>query len=124
MIKPQKRDTVLLNEKLESFNTDETGIDESNKKILLRELKPSINLLNNENKLKEEKKDEENKLDEEKKVEEEKKDINENKDKEKKIKNLEDFLADVDEDEKLSFNDLLTNNKKNKWNEDDDEDDS
>ena len=48
MIKPQKRDTVLLNEKLESFNTDETGIDESNKKILLRELKPSINLLNNE----------------------------------------------------------------------------
>ena len=50
MIKPQKRDTVLLNEKLESFNTDETGIDESNKKILLRELKPSINLLNNENK--------------------------------------------------------------------------
>ena len=52
MIKPQKRDTVLLNEKLESFNTDETGIDESNKKILLRELKPSINLLNNENKIK------------------------------------------------------------------------
>ena len=50
MLKPQKRDTVLLNEKLESFNTDETGIDESNKKILLREIKPSINLLNNDNK--------------------------------------------------------------------------
>ena len=48
IIKPQKRDTVLLNEKLESFNTDEFGIDESNKKILLREIKPSFNLMIND----------------------------------------------------------------------------
>ena len=48
-IKPQKRDTVLLNEKLNSGNTDETGIEESNKIILLRQLKPSFNLIANDN---------------------------------------------------------------------------
>ena len=45
ILKPQKRDTVLLNEKLNSTNIDETGIEESNKKILLRQFKPSFNII-------------------------------------------------------------------------------
>ena len=47
ILKPQKRDTVLLNEKLNSTTNDEAGIEESNKRILLRELKPSFNLISN-----------------------------------------------------------------------------
>ena len=39
---PKKRDTLLLNEKLNEGNTDEIGIDDSKKKILLRELKPNF----------------------------------------------------------------------------------
>ena len=39
---PKKRDTLLLNEKLNEGNTDEIGIDESKKKILLREFKPNF----------------------------------------------------------------------------------
>ena len=49
VIKPQKRDTVLLNEKLNSSNIDETGIEESNKKILLRQLNPSFKFIVNDN---------------------------------------------------------------------------
>ena len=49
---PKKRDTALLNEKLNEENTDEVGIDENKKKILLREFKPNlkVNTLNNDNK--------------------------------------------------------------------------
>ena len=47
ILKPQKRDTVLLNEKLNSFNTDETGIEESNKLLLSRQIRPNINLIEN-----------------------------------------------------------------------------
>ena len=47
ILKPQKRDTVLLNEKLNSFNTDETGIEESNKRLLSRQIRPNINLIEN-----------------------------------------------------------------------------
>ena len=39
---PKKRDTALLNEKLNSNNIDEGGLDEKNKKILLREFKPNL----------------------------------------------------------------------------------
>ena len=51
---PKKRDTALLNEKLNDNNTDEMGIDENKKKILLREFKPnkhslSIDFSNNKN---------------------------------------------------------------------------
>ena len=46
-IKPQKRDTVLLNEKLDNTNTDEVGIDESNKRILLRQLQPMFHIQDN-----------------------------------------------------------------------------
>lgn len=49
---PRKRDTALLNEKLNEENTDEVGIDENKKKILLREFKPNlkVNTLKNDNK--------------------------------------------------------------------------
>ena len=50
-IKPQKRDTVLLNEKLDSSNTDETGIDESNKRILLRQFHPIFQISDNYKKI-------------------------------------------------------------------------
>ena len=39
LIMPKKRDTALLNEKLNDNNTDEMGIDENKKQILLREFK-------------------------------------------------------------------------------------
>ena len=39
---PKKRDTALLNEKLNSTYIDEGGLDEKNKKILLREFKPNL----------------------------------------------------------------------------------
>ena len=39
---PKKRDTALLNEKLNCTNIEEGGLDEKNKKILLREFKPSL----------------------------------------------------------------------------------
>ena len=42
LLSPNKRDTALLNEKLNSDNTEEKGIEESNKKILLREFKPNL----------------------------------------------------------------------------------
>ena len=46
ILKPQKRDTVLLNEKLSSTNnTDETGIEESNKRLLSRQIRPNINMI-------------------------------------------------------------------------------
>ena len=38
-IVPKKRDTTLLNEKLNNMGTDEEGIEQNNKKILLREFK-------------------------------------------------------------------------------------
>lgn len=48
ILKPQKRDTVLLNEKLSNTNnTDEVGIEESNKRLLSRQIKPNINLIEN-----------------------------------------------------------------------------
>ena len=48
ILKPQKRDTVLLNEKLSSTNnTDEVGIEESNKRLLSRQIKPNINMIEN-----------------------------------------------------------------------------
>ena len=47
ILKPQKRDTVLLNEKLNSDNTDEFGIEESNKRLLSRQIKPNINWIGN-----------------------------------------------------------------------------
>lgn len=43
ILKPQKRDTVLLNEKLSSTDINETGIEENNRKILLREFKLKFN---------------------------------------------------------------------------------
>ena len=43
-IKPKKRDTALLNEKLNSESIDEGCIDENKKKILLRELKPNLHV--------------------------------------------------------------------------------
>ena len=54
---PKKRDTALLNEKLNSTNIDEGGLEEKNKKILLREFKPNLhiktldNIINNKNKM-------------------------------------------------------------------------
>jgi len=52
-IKPIKRDTALLNEKLNSNNIDEDGIDEHKRKILLREFRTTFhgvkNGLNNKN---------------------------------------------------------------------------
>ena len=42
IIKPKKRDTALLNEKLSCTNIDEKGIEEPNKKILLRQFKSSF----------------------------------------------------------------------------------
>jgi hypothetical protein len=49
ILKPQKRDTVLLNEKLNSDNTDEFGIEESNKRLLSRQIKPNINWISKNN---------------------------------------------------------------------------
>ena len=49
VIKPKKRDTEILNEKLSSSNMDETGIEESNKRILSRQLKPTLNLMPSDN---------------------------------------------------------------------------
>ena len=49
VIKPKKRDTEILNEKLSSSNMDETGIEESNKRILSRQLKPTFNLMPSDN---------------------------------------------------------------------------
>lgn len=46
---PKKRDTALLNEKLNSTNIDEGGLDEKNKKILLREFKPNLHKINLDN---------------------------------------------------------------------------
>ena len=45
LLKPQKRDTVLLNEKLNNTNTNDNGIEESNKKILLRQFKSNFHLI-------------------------------------------------------------------------------
>ena len=45
VISPKKRDTALLNEKLDNMDTDEAGIDENNKKILMRELKPNMHVV-------------------------------------------------------------------------------
>ena len=42
VLKPIKRDTVLLNEKLSSDNIDEMGIDESKQKILLRQFRSTF----------------------------------------------------------------------------------
>lgn len=41
-LKPKKRDTVLLNEKLNSDSIDEVGIDESKQKILLRQFRSTF----------------------------------------------------------------------------------
>lgn len=49
LIIPKKRDTALLNEKLNDENTDEMGIDENKKKILLREFKPNLHKISIEN---------------------------------------------------------------------------
>ena len=49
VIKPKKRDTEILNEKLISSNMDETGIEESNKIILSRQLKPTFSLMPSDN---------------------------------------------------------------------------
>jgi hypothetical protein len=46
---PRKRDTSLLDEKLNNDNSDETGIDENKKKILLREFKAILHAVNREN---------------------------------------------------------------------------
>ena len=50
-IKPVKRDTALLNEKLSSNNIDEDGIDENKRKILLREFRTTFHgfKINNKN---------------------------------------------------------------------------
>ena len=42
LLKPKKRDTVLLNEKLNSDSIDEVGIDESKQRILLRQFKSTF----------------------------------------------------------------------------------
>lgn len=42
VLKPRKRDTVLLNEKLNSDSIDEMGIDESKQKILLRQFRSTF----------------------------------------------------------------------------------
>ena len=42
LLKPRKRDTVLLNEKLNSDSIDEMGIDESKQKILLRQFRSTF----------------------------------------------------------------------------------
>ena len=42
LLKPKKRDTVLLNEKLNSDSIDEEGIDESKQRILLRQFKSTF----------------------------------------------------------------------------------
>ena len=47
--RPRKRDTSLLEEKLNNDNNDEDGIDESKKKILLREFKATLHAVNKEN---------------------------------------------------------------------------
>ena len=48
ILKPQKRDILLLNEKLSCTNIpDEVGIEESNKRLLSRQIKPNINLIEN-----------------------------------------------------------------------------
>ena len=49
-IKPIKRDTALLNEKLNSNNIDEFGIDENKRKILLREFRTTFHGVKNNNK--------------------------------------------------------------------------
>jgi hypothetical protein len=49
IISPRKRDTSLLDEKLNNDNSDETGIDENKKKILLREFKAILHAVNREN---------------------------------------------------------------------------
>ena len=50
-IKPVKRDTALLNEKLNSNNIDEDGIDENKRKILLREFRTTFHGTKNNNKI-------------------------------------------------------------------------
>ena len=50
LIVPNKRDTALLNEKLSNGNTDERGIEENNKKILLREFKPNLHSMSSKDK--------------------------------------------------------------------------
>ena len=57
LLKPIKRDTVLLNEKLNSDSIDEAGIDESKQRILLRQFRSTfhtdtINEYKNEEQLK------------------------------------------------------------------------
>ena len=42
LLKPKKRDTVLLNEKLNSDSIDEVGIDESKQRILLRQFRSTF----------------------------------------------------------------------------------
>ena len=49
LLAPKKRDTALLNEILNEDNTDEMGIDENKKKILLREFKPNLDIISKEN---------------------------------------------------------------------------
>ena len=46
---PRKRDTSLLDEKLNNDNSEEDGIDERKKKILLREFKAILHAVNREN---------------------------------------------------------------------------
>ena len=50
-IKPVKRDTALLNEKLNSNNIDEVGIDENKRKIVLREFRATFHGVKNNNKI-------------------------------------------------------------------------
>lgn len=50
-IKPIKRDTALLNEKLNSTNIDEVGIDENKRKILFREFRATFHGVKNNNKI-------------------------------------------------------------------------
>ena len=49
ILSPRKKDTSLLEEKLNSDSCDEVGIGESQKKILLREFKPTLHAVKREN---------------------------------------------------------------------------
>ena len=46
ILKPRKKDTVLLDEKFNSESMEEAGIDESKQKILLREFKAILHVVN------------------------------------------------------------------------------
>ena len=49
ILSPRKKDTSLLDEKLNNDSCDEVGIGENQKKILLREFKPTLHAINKEN---------------------------------------------------------------------------